>query len=35
MNPLFEIVGMLMGAWGFGFALGHCLKFFRRLIESM
>ncbi len=28
-----EICGYLLGAWGIGFAMGHVLKFFRRLVE--
>lgn len=28
-----ELIGYLMGAWGVGFAMGHILKFFRRLVE--
>jgi len=28
-----EIIGTLLAAWGIGFAMGHVLKFFRRLIE--
>jgi len=28
-----ELLGYLVGSWGIGFAMGHLLKFFRRLIE--
>lgn len=28
-----EICGYLLGAWGVGFAMGHIMKFFRRLVE--
>jgi len=28
-----EIAGYILGAWGVGFAMGHLIKFFRRLVE--
>lgn len=28
-----EVIGYLLGAWAIGFAMGHILKTFRRLVE--
>ena len=35
MSSLLEIIGFVMGAWCFGFALGHLLKWYRRFIDSV